>query len=471
MTPYGNAWIVRVRVIKKTPIHTYSNSKNSGKLFTFEICDDDGNEMRITAFNEECDRFFSLIEEGKVYLFAKGEVKPANRQYNKLNSDYEIILNKNSIIELESPQIPLPKKRQSPPEFNSSPKIPKIPFKFTPIIELADKPDKTVFDVIGVIRSIGLLESVTSRRMGKELIKRAVNLVDKSMAEIQITLWHKNAREFQGHVGQVMAIKRGMINDFNGKSLSISMSSIVKLEPDDDEIPETVALRRWWSMFNNQQRPEFTCLTQESGESSSDNRFIYEINSNNIAESGNTYFNITGYLEATNKLSNQLYKACGFNGCVKKVFREEGEEKENVHSLYRCIKCNRTSPTFEWAIMMSIKLVDVTGSVWITLFHENVERLLMNKSVKQLAEIYQADEQEYKRLVDLARYRQYHIRAAARIDNYGSAESGECRIRVTGYQLKPVLQLQEANGSSSTTVGRSKKLFQVIDSLITSLIH
>lgn len=96
-------WTIRARVTNKSSIRNWSNSKGEGKLFSFEILDESVSrglplcacmltyctsrmavfrfemkyglmekyaghqgEIRITAFNKEVDKFYTLVEQGKV---------------------------------------------------------------------------------------------------------------------------------------------------------------------------------------------------------------------------------------------------------------------------------------------------------------------------------------------------------------------------------------------------------------------
>ena len=52
---------MKVRVTNKTDIRTWSNAKGDGKLFSMDMMDETG-EIRGTAFNAECDKFYHMIE-------------------------------------------------------------------------------------------------------------------------------------------------------------------------------------------------------------------------------------------------------------------------------------------------------------------------------------------------------------------------------------------------------------------------
>jgi replication factor A1 len=63
----------------------------------------------------------------------------------------------------------------------------------------------------------------------QELRKRDVTLVDKSLAEINVTMWGTTAENFDPSGNPVVAIKGCKVSDFNGVSLSTLGSSVVQV--------------------------------------------------------------------------------------------------------------------------------------------------------------------------------------------------------------------------------------------------
>ena len=61
---------------------------------------DDSGEIRVTAFNEQCDAFYDKAVVGKVFYISNCSVKNANKQYSKLNNDYELTFKDNGMMEL-----------------------------------------------------------------------------------------------------------------------------------------------------------------------------------------------------------------------------------------------------------------------------------------------------------------------------------------------------------------------------------
>jgi len=61
----ADRWTIRGRVTQKSNIRTWSNSRGEGKLFNFTVVDESG-EIRATAFQAECEKFYNLIDVNKV---------------------------------------------------------------------------------------------------------------------------------------------------------------------------------------------------------------------------------------------------------------------------------------------------------------------------------------------------------------------------------------------------------------------
>jgi len=60
-------WTIQVRIGNKTPVRTFENARGHGKIFSCDLIDHSG-AIRATAFNSECDKFYSILQVGKVCL-------------------------------------------------------------------------------------------------------------------------------------------------------------------------------------------------------------------------------------------------------------------------------------------------------------------------------------------------------------------------------------------------------------------
>ncbi|XDV32252.1 hypothetical protein PO909_003115 [Leuciscus waleckii] len=224
LNPYQSKWTVRARVTNKNAIRTWSNSRGEGKLFSMELVDESG-EIRATGFNNEVDKFYSLIEQGKVYYISKGTLKIANKQFSSLKNDYEMTLNgETSIIPCED-----------------SHDVPMVQCEFVSIADLESREKDTIVDVIGVCKNTEDVMRITTKN-SREVSKRNIQLMDMSGRVIQLTMWGNDADTFDGSGQPILAIKGARLSDFGGRSLSTLYSSTVMINPD---IPEAYKLRGW----------------------------------------------------------------------------------------------------------------------------------------------------------------------------------------------------------------------------------
>ena len=63
----------------------------------------------------------------------------------------------------------------------------------------------------------------------QELRKRDITMVDKSLAEINVTIWGTAAENFDPTGNPVVAIKGAKVSDYNNVSLSTLGSSVIQV--------------------------------------------------------------------------------------------------------------------------------------------------------------------------------------------------------------------------------------------------
>ena len=76
LNAYQNRWTIKARVSVKGTVRTYHNARGEGKVFSFDLVDSAGGEIKVTAFTDACDKFYDLIQKGKVYMVSKASLKP-----------------------------------------------------------------------------------------------------------------------------------------------------------------------------------------------------------------------------------------------------------------------------------------------------------------------------------------------------------------------------------------------------------
>lgn len=62
------SWTIKARITSKSDIRRWSNAKGEGTLFSIDLLDNEGGEIRATFFKDACEKFFPVLEEGKVRI-------------------------------------------------------------------------------------------------------------------------------------------------------------------------------------------------------------------------------------------------------------------------------------------------------------------------------------------------------------------------------------------------------------------
>ena len=178
-------------------------------------------------------------------------------------------------------------------------------------------------------------------------------------------------------------------------------------------------------------------LSKNSDMKANETRFLCQINIQSVSNDKNSYFNVTARVTSTGR--QPLYRACGQNGCLKKV-------RDNNNGFYHCDKCQTDTPNFEWRLILSVAITDCTGETWVTLFQDEAEKLLGIK-VKDLSELQENSPQQFLKALSSAEFKKYTFRIGARIDNYQE----ESRVKCVAYNFTPI-----------DPIKRSKELIQKI---------
>ncbi|CAH1725501.1 unnamed protein product [Aphis gossypii] len=408
LSPYQNKWTIRARVVNKAPIRTWNNQRGEGKLFSMDLLDESG-EIRATAFNSECDKFFDMVEVNKVYFITRGTIKTANKKFSNLNNDYELTLSSETQI------FPCH-------DFDDS-QMPALKFNFVPLSQVKDVDVDGIVDVIGVCQTAGELTNLMSKTTRKELKKRDVTIVDQSLSSVTITLWDTQAEDFDGSLQPVIAIKGSRIREFMGsKSLSLLGSTVMQINPD---IEEAHRLRGWYDSLPS--NVEFNSISTRS-DAGANSQFL-TIKGAQLAQLGSgdkaDYYSMYSHLIFV-KSESALYKACPKPDCQKKVIdRNDG--------TYRCEKCNDETENFKYRLMLSAQLSDSTGNQWVTMFQETAENLLGTTSA-ELGRLMEESKEEYSDVFQRQMFKLFEIRARAKMETYNN----ETRLKVSLVNIKPI---------------------------------
>ncbi|XP_051153534.1 replication protein A 70 kDa DNA-binding subunit-like [Leptopilina boulardi] len=406
LSPYQNRWVIKVRVSNKSDIRTWSNSRGEGKLFSMDLVDESG-EIRCTAFKNECDKFHSMIEIGKIYYISRCQLKPANKQFNNLKNDYEMTLTADSEI------IPCHEEAD----------IPMIQFNFIPISSIEEKNKDDIIDVLGIVKFSGELQELTARATGRLLKKRDLTLVDESNAAVSITLWGSQAEQFDGSSAPTLAVKGARVGEFNGaKNISTLNSTVLQVDPD---IAEAHKLQGWYNSGGKD--VEVKQISRSTGgdmnapwitiQESKDLQFGYQ--------GQPTTFLIKASISMV-KAANSIYKACPNEGCKKKVVDQD-------NGMYHCEKCQTEYPNFKYRLLANVNLVDSTSNQWATAFNEESEKLL-DSSAQELGEIKEHDPNEFQKKINECTYKSFLVKVKVRQESY----MDETRLKAVVLGISPL---------------------------------
>ncbi|EJW05236.1 replication factor-a protein 1 (rpa1) [Edhazardia aedis USNM 41457] len=344
INPFQNKWSIKGRCTYKSDIKKFTNARGEGKLFTVNISDETGT-IKISAFSECVDMFFTIFENGKSFIITKGQVKMANKKYSTGTSDYEIYLDKNSEVT---------------PIFDEG--APRYFFNFVKINDLNISLHQA--DVIGVVKEAYPTSTITLRNTGKEQKKRDFVIIDET-GNIRLTLWGSGA-DLPLEVGDVIACNCLSIREYNGIVLSQISPTQVHINPD---LEECFLLKGWYENEGKNIKVH---------KKASEQRYLIS----DIIENEMKWGSFIGTVLQINE-NSLYYQAC--IECKKKVI-DEGED------VYRCEKCNKTFDQCIPKYTINLQIADFTSSIRAMVFDAQGD-IFFGISAKHLVDLGQKSSQ------------------------------------------------------------------------------
>ncbi|XP_059066733.1 replication protein A 70 kDa DNA-binding subunit A-like [Cryptomeria japonica] len=345
-------------------MHQYNTIKCNGQVFSFDIVDEEGCEVRITCFDEIAELHYHRVEKGAWYVVFKDSVKDASTVYNKLNNHLEIILTETSVLKRCASDVAETEKK----------------LQFNPINKVLTTSNNTLVDVIGVVVNFEEI-LVIRRKDGSTVKKRIVKINDMSTFTIDVNLWRPPSEQLGNDLKNmhasgtfvILAIQNERVGYFNGKFINISASMTFEINP---FILEANPLRL--------RGPILPCIDpHSSGVHHSDS----EYQRMTIASILQRLSVMPETLETTIKVvlgfikeDQFYYTTCPlqFNGkeCKKKC-------SKLGDNLWLCPRCQTQIPECNYKYLLQMKLQDQTSSLWANAFDE-VGTQLLALSAKEL---------------------------------------------------------------------------------------
>lgn len=414
LSPYRRLWSIKARVSYKGDLRTWEKPKSSGKLFSVHFLDETG-EIKANAFNTVAEKFYDMLQENQVYYITKGIIQTAKKQFSSLPNDYEINLEKDTIIE----------------PANDDNGVPQMQFNFVNLDNIQNLQTNEIIDVLGIIKSVDEKKEIVAKKTGKTFDRRDITIVDDSQFAISVALWNKIARDFNLDVGTPIAIKGCKVNEYRGKQLSMVPSAIILPNPD---IPKAYKLKGWFDnegssgSFKSMQNQSTNSSDLTSKESILDRTTIKLVNENKLGLNGkDDYFAIKASVTFI-KSDKFCYPACSSEGCMKKVI-------EQNDGTWRCERCSINHPKPFYRYMLSISTADSTGQLWLNMFNDRAEKL-MGCPASKLMEIKDDSDNDKLRayFANNVLFKEYAFRVRARLDSY----QGVDRVRYEVVSLAPI---------------------------------
>ncbi|KAI7739465.1 hypothetical protein M8C21_023230 [Ambrosia artemisiifolia] len=426
LNPYQGRWAVKARITAKGDLRRYNNAKGDGKVFSFDLLDSEGGEIRVTCFNAVVDRFYDTIEVGKVYIISKGSLKPAKKNFNHLNNEWEIFLESSSTVDLC-------------PDEDSS--IPQQQFSFKPIIEIETAENNSIIDVIGVVTSVKPCVPV-QRKNGMETQKRELNLKDQSGRSVELTLWgefcNREGQKLQelvnSGVSPVLAVKAGKVNDFSGKSVGTVSSTQLFIDPDS---PEASNLRSWFDRVGKNVDSQSISRDLQGGLKNEIRKTVSQIKDEGLGRSDRADWVTVKATISFIKTDNFCYTACpltiGDKQCTKKVTK-------SGNSKWQCDRCNQEFEECDYRYLLQCQVQDHTGLTWVTAFQEAGEEIL-GCSAKELNMMKsEGDDDRFGKVIKSSLFGEVLLKLKIKEETYGE----EQKVKIT------VAKVDRLNYSSHT---------------------
>ncbi|XP_037485878.1 replication protein A 70 kDa DNA-binding subunit C-like [Triticum dicoccoides] len=415
LNPYQRTWTIKARVTAKVQVKNFVNARGPGKVFSFDLLDANGGEIRATCFGAAVDQFYDLIEVDKVYLVSRGSLKPANKRFSPLNNDYEMNLEPSSSIEVCS---------------GDDSSIPKQQFNFRQISEIANMDKDTTVDLLGVVTSVRPSFTVMLKN-GGETQKRVLQLKDMSGCSVEMTFWG-NFCDAEGQqlqslcdsgLNPILALKSGRVGEFNGKTVGTTSSSLLKINPD---FPEAERLRQWYITEG-----KIAACTSLSGEMSSMGRTDVRKKTAQIKDECMGQSEKPDWITVQGAISQIYTDNFCYPACTREVNGKSCNKKvtNSGDGMWLCERCDQSSETCEYRYLLSCQIQDHTGFTPATSFQEAGQEII-GLSAQDLFRIKheEQDDVRFAEIIQQVRFQQYLFKLRVKEEVYNDEPRVKCNI-------------------------------------------
>eukprot|EP00928_Gymnodinium_smaydae_P027391 TRINITY_DN211_c0_g1_i2.p2 TRINITY_DN211_c0_g1~~TRINITY_DN211_c0_g1_i2.p2 ORF type:complete len:453 (+),score=129.96 TRINITY_DN211_c0_g1_i2:189-1547(+) len=382
ISTYNSRWSIRARVTNKTNLRNFSkNGGASGKVFSCDLLDKDGGEIRASFFNDAADKFFDLLAVGKCFELSRGNVKVANRQYNNLKHRYELNFDRDAQVAA----------------IDEDSTIEIFKFNFSDLRSIQAKPLPHRFDICGVVVSYKPTLAFTSKD-GKDLVKCEITVADETGLSMDVAVWGDRAKDDSKFANQpVIALKGVLVKEWNGgRAGSLLQDGAISFAP---EGPEATRVRQWWTQGGATQ--SLTQLSAQAGAGGASRaahpqRTLAEIRK--VAENCNEkpdYYTVYARLALVQTRKQGEPQPLTYLACTEP---REGSNllcQRRVDESGMCSACDKvTKPAAR--MNTRCRFSDGGDSAWLTTFHDAAQTALAMTAEEARAEESKGTDMEAK---------------------------------------------------------------------------
>jgi len=454
LNQYQRNWKIKARVTTKSDIRTWTNDRGTGQLFSMELLDQFGGQIRAVAYSDACDKWFPVIKENHVYIISGAQVRLARKtNFARQIHDYELTLDTNNTDIREVPddnsigaigltsrktigQIQEMKVASNDPSNSAG---------------MGASGNDALVDVVGILKDVKPTTKIIAKKSSRELTKRDISIVDRSLLQIDVTLWGEQAEQIPDNAAEsnpVVVITACRVSDFNGRSLSTSFDSHVYLDP---EMPECIELKKWYltegvhCSFNSISMGGMSSsgAGRAGGNKSSERKSFADVDENmlrtmdsNHAEWLTVRATITFFKTDRGGQQVDRSKPIWYEGCTKcnRKVHNDGS------GVWGCDTCGSTMTTPNYVYNFSFQASDYQTSRWINVFGEKGDNIL-GYTAQQMAEFYHNQPAEYDSIIQRTNYQTFEMRVSARPH---VSREGEPGVRWNLWQATPLNYAEEA---------------------------
>lgn len=401
VVPFRKDYTFKGRVIEKSDSRTWSNDKGTGSLFTIVFMDSNGDSMAGKFFTAGHDKFFHMIEVGKVYEFSGGRTQLESRR-TATTSEYDVTFDQNSEIT----------------EITDDPQIPRYSTKKIAALETVqtEKDINELKDYQVIVHSAKPLQTFQTKA-GKTTQRRDLQVIDRGGILVDVTYWGAQAQQYPDEKFNntpVIIMHAMKINEYNGsRQLQSGFTSTITFDPSDNKAK---SLKEWYhaqsgSNFNslreqmqggggNAANAAKKVITKDRFEDwtldGSDQQFAQWVSDNGLREEDGTYrthpwlqidahvvrvqYTPPGNADVQQQgraPTKPFYEACpqqtdGGRMCNKKL--------SHTGMTWTCDKCSREVATPEYRWFVTVVVADEGFQRYLTFFDEHAATLFGKKA-------------------------------------------------------------------------------------------